>query len=566
MKTLVRRGASAPRHARVNQRARANLIEELGRHQVELESQNTQLVEAQFALELSRARYAELYDQAPVGYCTLNESGAIVEINLRGAAILGQPRERLLGQLLRMFFPTRSRADFDEHLRACLRRGVSNVSELELGVGPVAAVEVASTPIEASLGEGGGCLTMLSDITRRRAAEEERARLLLEATAARAAAEVANRTKDDFLAIVSHELRSPVATMLMWIHLMRNNGSDAAFRAQALEAIELSSKAQIKLLDDLLDLARCRTGKLRLDRRRLPLARIIEQAVLAATPLAADKGVTLASSVAGTLGVVDGDEIRLGQVLGNILANAIKFSTAPGQVQLRAAAGGGMATIQVHDRGSGIPAKVLPHIFELFHQDEGMLDAHRKGIGVGLAIVKQLVEAHGGSVEAASEGKGKGATLTVRLPLVAVEESPAAQAVAAAPPPPRDLADTLAGVDVLVVEDDDQMRMVMGHVLRIHGAEVASAASLAEGRELLRRSQPRVLVSDLNLSDGDGYTLVRELREREGPLGRRTPALAITSMAATREQALAAGFDRHLTKPVEADALIACIAQLVAAA
>jgi PAS domain S-box-containing protein len=561
MKTLVRRGASAPR------RGRANLVQQLEAHQVELETQNAQLVEAQLALELSRARYAELYDQAPVGYCTLDERGAIVEINLRGAAILGQPRERLLGNLLRTFFPARSRAELDEHVRLCLRRGVSGVSELELAVGSAAVVEVASTPIETPLGVGGSCLTMLSDITRRRAAEEERGRLLDEATAARAAAELANRTKDDFLAVVSHELRSPVATMLMWIHLMRSNGSDPAFRAQALDAIEVSSKAQIRLLEDLLDLARCRTGKLRLDRSRLPLARVVQHAVLAATPLAAEKGVALTTAVAGALGVVDGDEVRLGQVLGNILANAIKFSPSQGRVEVRAAAAGGMATIQVHDRGSGIPAHVLPHIFELFRQDEGALDAHRKGIGVGLAIVKQLVEAHGGDVEAASAGRGKGATVTVRLPLVAADGDELTAPVAAEPsPPPRDLTDTLAGVEVLLVEDNAEMRSVMSHVLRIHGAEVFAAASLTEGRELLRRAGPRVLISDITLPDGDGYTLVRELRRCEQQHGRRTPAVAITSLAAAREQALEAGFDHHLAKPVEADALVACIAQLAASA
>jgi PAS domain S-box-containing protein len=542
----------------------ASLVESLELQQLELESQNGELIEAQLALELSRARYAELYDQAPAGYCTLDERGMILEINLRGAGLLGQRRELLLGVPLRVLFPTRSRAELDEHLRRCLRHGESKVSELELSAGAVAIVEVTSTPTETRAREGGGCLTMLVDITGRRAAEDERARLLEEATVARGHAELANRTKDDFLAVISHELRSPVAATLMWIHLMRSHGDDAAFRAQALDAIELSTKAQVRLLEDLLDLARSRTGKLRLDRKRLPLASVIESAVLAATPLAAEKGVTLSTSL-GKLGVVDGDEVRLGQVMGNILANAIKFSTSHSRVQVRAAAGAGVATIEVRDHGSGIPAHLLPHIFDLFRQEEGALDVRRQGIGVGLAVVKQLVEAHGGSVEAASAGKGKGATLTVRLPLVdAAEDEPAAAPVAPTAPP-RDLTDRLAGVAVLVVEDDDQTRAVMGHVLRIHGAEVSAASSLAQGRALLRSLKPEVLVSDLTLPDGDGCTLIRELRERERARGRRTPAVAITSMAAAREEALAAGFDRHLAKPVEADVLVACIAEVAAA-
>jgi len=551
--------------ARVRRRRRDVLQRDLAVHQAELATQNAQLVGAQVALEASRARYADLYDYAPVGYCTLDRDGRIHEINLRGAALFGYPRELVLGKHLRTLFPQVSRAALDSHLRQCLRRDGAHTVELTLERGAVSAVELSSVATSAAPGSRDACLTTIADITSRRLAEAERARLLDEARAAQARAEVANRAKDEFLTVISHELRSPVATLLMWTHLARVNAGDPALRTQALDAIELSTRSQLKLLEDLLDLGRICTGKLRLDRKPLPLASVVEAAILGARPFAVAAGLTLSSAVPTDLGVVRGDEVRLGEVFGNLITNAIKFSIPGGAIVVRATAGRESATIEVVDQGQGIAPDVLPHVFDLFRQGDGTRGTARAGLGVGLAIVKELVEAHGGSVTAASPGPGKGTTMTVHLPIAAREADeprptlivPAGRVVVAQGRP-------LAGLDLLVVEDDDDMRSVMTGVLRLHGAEVSAAASLAEGRALLQRAPPGMLVSDIGLPDGEGYALVRELRADEQRRGGHTPALALTSRVLDRDRSLAAGFDQHLGKPVEAEVLVWCISALAA--
>jgi PAS domain S-box-containing protein len=554
MKSSVRKGPQ-PGHER-----RAGLLRELELHQIELETQNTALREAQVALEISRARYADLYDRAPVAYCSLDGGGVVREINLRGTKLLGRPRSWLVGQDLGTSFPVESRGALAELLSRCLGHGETVTAELALLSAEASHVEITSVANRDPLGAVDGCLVILTDVTGRRAAEVERARLLEEATSARARAELANRTKDDFLAVVSHELRAPAATMLLWAHIAKTN-ADPAARKQALEAIEVSSRAELKLLDDLLDLARSRTGKLRIDHGRVALAPLIESAMVAAAPLAAEAGVILKADVAPELGAVDGDEVRLGEVIGNLLANAIKFSPSGSRVLVHASARDGVATIEVRDHGAGIPSEVLPHVFELFHQGTLTAGERRLGLGVGLAVVKQLVEAHGGLVEASSRGRGRGTTMTVRLPVL--REEPPAAAAPLAGAPPAHLGRSLDGLDVLVVEDNADMRLVVSEVLRFHGASVTVAASLAEGRARLRLALPQVLVSDILLPDGDGYALVRELRASEAKSGRHTMAVALTSLVWEHDRALAAGFDRHLPKPVEAEALITCLASLV---
>jgi PAS domain S-box-containing protein len=540
------------------------LVHELQIHELELELQNQELREAQSLLEESRSRYAELYDHAPMGYCTLDRQGIIREMNLCAARFFGKPRAQLVNRPFKSVVPPAGRPLIDDQLRRCLVDGIEVSTDLTLVPSDegVEVVEVVAVPTINNTRTVTGCLMALADITARKKGEAERERLLAEAAAARAAAEEASRTKDEFLAVVSHELRTPVAAMLMWTHLLRTQGRDASIYARALESIEVSTRAQLKLLEDLLDVMRGRAGKLRVDRKPVALGPIIEEAVAAARPAAWEKRISLELAPPGTgaLGSVLGDEARLNQVMENVISNAIKFTPADGRVVVRAMSAGGNAVIEVADSGVGIAPDLLPHIFDLYRQEDALLGERRGGLGVGLAIVKQLVDAHGGRVVARSPGRGLGTTLTLTLPCIA----PASAADDASPlPPPAGAAAPLAsqalgGVRVLLVEDDRSTREAMIEVLEMYGANVTGAASLRESRASLDASRPDVLLSDILLPDGDGYAVVRQLRALDERAGSRTPAVALTSLAAPAdcEQALAAGFDRHFAKPVEVQALI----------
>jgi PAS domain S-box-containing protein len=536
------------------------LLHELQVHQIELELQNRELRDAQLLLEESRKRYAELYDYAPVGYCTLDGRGLIREMNLRAAELLGRPRARLVGTPLALAVPGDARGRLEDHLHRPAQPAVATV---EIPIADDRTLELTSVPGYRASGGASGWLVALSDVTQRKLDERERARLMADAQAARERAEEASRGKEDFLAVVSHELRSPVAATLMWIRLLRIKGGDPEFRSRAIDATEVSLRAQLKLLDDLLDVARTRTGKLGLELKPVSLAPIIRAAVAATTPAAADKGVRLETAIEGDVGTVDGDEVRLGQVVGNLLWNAIKFTRSGGRVIVAASQVAGRAQITVEDDGQGIAPDLLPHVFELFRQEDAPYGGRRSGLGLGLAVVKQLVEAHGGHVIAVSDGRDRGTSMRVTLPLIAAPVVGATRDSVEGPKTPRTRSQTLAGLDVLVVEDEVEMRSVLVEVLEMYGAAVTAAGSLSEGTSMLARTPPDVLVSDVLLPDGDGYTLVRRLREAERRSGRHTPAIALTSLsaAADRERALEAGFDQHLAKPVEPDVLIGYLAR-----
>jgi hypothetical protein len=402
-----------------------------------------------------------------------------------------------------------------------------------------------------------------------RLAQEERARLLKEAVAARAEAEAVNRAKDVFLATLSHELRTPLTAILGWARVLRDTGMDGESARHGLEVIERNAEAQHQLIRDLLDVSRIISGKLQLKTRQVGLAPIVEAALDSMRQAADAKSIRLGAEYDDETDLVTGDPDRLQQVIWNLLSNAIKFTPKGGAVGVRVERYGSDVRVRVSDTGQGIAPEFLPHVFERFRQQDGSTTREHGGLGLGLAIVRHLVEQHGGSVRAESAGETLGSTFTINLPLAAVKAPPGGREAEGRPAShasPGEGRATLDGVRVLVVDDQPDARELLGMVLGRAGAEVSAAASTAEALELLQPGEVDVLVSDIGMPSADGYALVGRVREMSEGRGRRTPAVALTAYASEedRRRALAAGFDVHLPKPVEPTELISVIAGLVA--
>jgi signal transduction histidine kinase len=386
-------------------------------------------------------------------------------------------------------------------------------------------------------------------------AQDERAELISHAVAARSDAEQANRLKDQFLAAVSHELRAPMTTMMLWVKILRDETSDTALKAQALDAINDSALAQSRLVGDLLDVSRGISGKLFVDLRTVDLSRICKDALAAIAPLAAARGISLIEDGTGTSVDAHGDEVRLRQVFGNLLSNAVKFTDAGGTVTLALQRKGRRVAVEITDTGHGIAPDFLPSMFQAFSQTEDALTRERGGLGLGLTIVKQLVELHHGTVTGTSAGRGRGSTFTVVLPAAGANRSHSPPVGVAQMP-------TLAGVRVLVVDDDPRVRDALALLLERTGASVDAAASPEEARSSISARPPSVIVCDIAMPGEDGYSFIRGLRGA----GSELPAIALTAhaMEADAARALAAGFDRHLAKPIDFDVLVASVHDVLA--
>ncbi|MCU0687747.1 MAG: ATP-binding protein, partial [Polyangiaceae bacterium] len=369
----------------------------------------------------------------------------------------------------------------------------------------------------------------------------------------------ADRVKDEFLATVSHELRTPLNAILGWMSLLRSNTFGEDRREQAFDVIERNARAQAKLIEDLLDVSRIITGKLRLEVRPADLGGAVNAAIEAVRPAAEAKGVRLVVVLDPMAGPVFGDPERLQQIAWNLLSNAVKFTPKGGKVQAQISRRGSNVEFTVSDSGEGIAPEFLPHVFERLRQAEGDSTRAHKGLGLGLAIVKHLVELHGGTVEARSEGRGRGAAFVVSLPVSPLRRLPHDDHPTAGPaPPPSDRCPPhLAGMHVLVVDDEHDSAEFVATLLASCGVEITMAQSVAEAFEALRRRPPDLLVSDIGMPGEDGYSLVRRIRALPASEGGRTPALALTAYARPedRARALRAGFQLHLPKPVDPDEL-----------
>jgi PAS domain S-box-containing protein len=405
------------------------------------------------------------------------------------------------------------------------------------------------------------------DVTALKRAESERELLLLREQSARQEAENANRLKDEFLATVSHELRAPLNAILGWVKLLRQGKLDPEAAKNALETIERSARAQNRLIEDLLDVSRIITGKLRLEVTTVDAALVTRGALASIRPVAEAKGVSLSEQFDNIDTPVSGDPNRLQQVVWNLLSNAVKFTPKGGHVVVRLGLEAGHVAIAVRDSGQGIKAEFLPYVFDRFRQADSSSIRRHGGLGLGLAIVRHLVDMHGGSVEVDSEGEGKGSTFTVRLPLAAkVKEDtlqfPLHLAVGSKALPEN--VPSLSGLTILVVDDEEDARNLMVEVLGGFGASVIAAKSAAEALEGVRTKLPDVLVSDIAMPEEDGYSLIQKVRDLSPDEGGRTPAIAVTAYARLRDRirALAAGFQSHLAKPLEPAELATVIASL----
>lgn len=396
----------------------------------------------------------------------------------------------------------------------------------------------------------------------------ERARLLERERAARGEAEAANRSKDEFLAMVSHELRTPLNAITGWAAMLLQGKLDEARTRRAIETIERNARAQAQLIDDLLDISRIISGKLRLTAGKVDVASVAEMA-LESVRLAADaKGVTLETSIDDAAGAITGDSDRVQQIIWNLLTNAIKFTPKGGRVTLRVVRSAETLTIEVADTGQGIDEAFLPYVFERFKQADGSPTRAKGGLGLGLAIVRHLIELHGGQIEARSEGAGKGATFVVSLPLQAPIRAHSGTTVAPSFDPKRDLLRPreVEGLRVLVVDDEPDARELLKTVLESCRVDVTTAASAAEGFEQLKSLRPDVVLSDIGMPGEDGLSFIRRVRALPREDGGRVPAVALTAYARLedRTRALLAGFNGHMAKPVEPNELLAMLSSLAA--
>lgn len=412
------------------------------------------------------------------------------------------------------------------------------------------------------LGYMGSCI----DINERKEAEEQGDALLKMEQAARVQAERTALLKDEFLATVSHEMRTPLTAMLGWVQLLRNGSLPSETVPQALETIERNARAQAKLIDDLLDMSRILSGRLRLDVQTVNIVEVVEAALDAAEPGAAAKKIRMVRVLDPMAGPVTGDPMRLQQIVWNLLSNAVKFTPTGGRITVTLERINSHLEISVNDSGEGILPEFLPHVFDRFRQQDSSTMRKHQGLGLGLSIVKQLVELHGGSVRADSPGQGLGSTFVVSLPVAAIHREIKEKEVAVPiePPPPSEGVPTLLGTRVLVVDDDTDARELLRSILAQRGASVRTAGSASEALAQLDSRVPDVLVSDIGMPEQDGYGLIREVRMRPREKGGHIPALALTAFARSddRRRAISAGFHMHLAKPVEPAELVTVVASL----
>jgi signal transduction histidine kinase len=400
-----------------------------------------------------------------------------------------------------------------------------------------------------------------AEIAERLRAEAEREALLAREKVLRAEAEELSRLKDEFLATMSHELRTPLNAIFGWITLLRTRRLDEATQERALETIERNARAQKRLIEDLLDVSRIVTGKVALELVTVDPRRVVEAALETMHPAAQAKGLKIVPLLDTGAGTVRGDFARLQQIVCNLLSNAIKFTDTGGQVEVCLARRNGEVEISISDSGQGIKPEFLPLVFDRFRQEDGSISRRHGGLGLGLAIVRHLVELHAGSVDAQSAGEGKGAKFLVRLPareanlLPRVTEAPSNGIVSAA---------MLMGVRLLVVDDDPGARELISGMLEGFGAQVSVAESGQAALSLLFAQRPDVLIADLGMPGMDGYALIEQVRALDPDFGGLTPAVAVTAYASPQDRlrALQAGYQNHVAKPVEAEELAIVIASL----
>jgi len=495
------------------------------------------------------ARFRTLFDLAPNGFAVLDLALRFVDLNPALCELLGRNREQLLAQPLSSCGVWHS-ADL-QALEATLRENRSWKGILSVPRGAGGTVETEWVVTRDTNSES--CIAVVLDVTARRRLEAAREHALLTEQAARAEAERSNQRKDEFLATLSHELRNPLNAILGWTELLKRHPGLSAEVVRGINVIDRNSRLQSQLIADLLDFAGIRFGKMRLEKSRIDPQQALRAAVDVVSLQAEAKGVSLKLHTVDQPGTLLADEARLQQVFWNLLTNAIKFTPRGGRVEVTTRTTEDHFEVAVSDTGRGIDPGFLPRLFDRFSQQDSGSARSYSGLGIGLTIVRHLVTMHGGTINVASEGVGRGARFTVRLPRVEVD------AHAQAPSSERNL----VGVRVLVVEDLDDTRALIVRLLGDAGAEVRDASTVAEALSLVTQYRPNVLVSDIGMPGTDGYELIRTLRAC-GFSAEQLPAVALTAFVRTedRSDALEAGYQIHLSKPVNAEVLVAAVVNL----
>ncbi len=514
----------------------------------------------------THARLAAIVESSDDAIVGKNLDGVITSWNRAAERIFGYAPDEIIGQSILTIIPP-ERWPEEARILAALRRGerVDHFDTVRVAKGGRAVdVSLTISPIRNADGRVIGASKIARDITERKQAERERDQLMASERAARQSADRANRAKDEFLATLSHELRTPLNAMLGWSQLMRMPDIPARELHQAALAIERNVRVQTRLVDDLLDLSRIVSGKMRLDVQRVNIATAIEAALETARAAAEAKQIRLQAILDASAGPVPGDATRLQQVVWNLVSNAVKFTPKGGRVQVLLERVNSHVEIRVTDTGIGIHADFLPHVFDRFRQAESSTTRAHGGLGIGLAIVKNLVELHGGTVTAYSNGPHEGATFTVSLPIALAQDEGTRYSEDERHPWSRAAVD-LTNVCILVVDDDPDVVMLVERVFQGTGARIIGAGSVADALQVLQTDIPDIVLSDIGMPGEDGFSLVRRIKALPDGRGARIPVIALTAFARPedRRRVLLAGFHLHLAKPVDTSELLAAVATLV---
>jgi two-component system, chemotaxis family, CheB/CheR fusion protein len=499
-------------------------------------------------------RFRQLLESArDLAIFSLDSRGVVQTWNSGAERMLGWSEREIVGQSTALLFTPEDRAGLEDELRIATEAG--RASRERWYVRKDGARFWASgtlSRVENADGDADGFVKVMRDETDRKLAEER----LRAAGAETHKAQTASHAKDDFISIVSHELRTPLNTIRLWVRMLRNENLSPHDREEGIGMIERAVVAQQQVIDDLFDVSRIDSGKLRLSLRETRLADAIRSAVEAVEPVAAMRGLRLTSDINPDIGVVRADPGRIQQVVWNLLSNAVKFTPSGGRVDVQAGRFERGVRIEVKDTGIGIRREFLERVFDRFKQAEVGSTRKHNGLGLGLSIARQLVELHGGTISVSSEGEGKGSTFIVELPLMAQD----AAGAATAPATPATV--DLGGIDVLVVEDEETTRVTMKRLLERCNAKVRVVDSVSAARDEIATRAPRVVLSDIGLPGEDGYALIRHLRGQQG--AERIPAIAVTAFTRPedRQQVLDAGFDEHLAKPLDVDQMVSLIARM----
>ena len=515
--------------------------------------------------DLSRAELAAIVESSDDVIVSKTLDGVIKSWNAAAERLFGWTAAEAVGQHITLIIPPERRAEEDDVL-ARIRAGkrVDHFETIRVTKdGQLRAVSITVSPIRDATGRIVGASKIARDITERQRVEEERASMLAREQEARHQAETLNRTKDQLLATVSHELRTPLNAIFGWAHMIQTAGTDEALRVRATNAILRSASAQARLVEDLLDFSRMISGRMRLDFEATDLNAVVEAALEAVRPAAGAKEIELVSALDSSLGPMMGAPDRLQQVVWNLVMNAVKFTPQGGRVSVSVQQGSRTVDIVVKDTGQGMDPDLVPHVFEPFRQADSSTTRTHSGLGLGLALVRQLVELHGGRVRAESAGKDCGSTFTVTLPVTRARGRPELEGE----PGTIDASGSrtrLKGVRVLVVDDDPESLDVSAMVLRVAGAEVRTAAGPFSAYEVIATWQPTVVLTDLAMPGEDGFMLFRAMRTTFGERGVTVPIVALTAYGTTenRTRALKAGFDLYLTKPIDPRQLTNAVAEM----